>query len=195
MRRILNNFFLFIIFLLVVEPAYANAGVPMIFITLPYMIIGLIPIIIIEAYILVKKIGSSFKQTVKISTIANVVSTIIGMPITWLLLVLIEMVTTDGGRAYGLNTPLKKFLAVTLQAPWLIPYEGDFYWMIPTATLSLLIPFFFASWFIEYKMAQKMLKRTDLTLVKRGVFLANVTSYTILFILTIIWLIIAVTTH
>jgi len=159
----------------------------MIFITLPMLIIGLIPIILAETFILMRVISVSFKCGIKISAIMNAVSTVIGIPITWGSLVLIQMIT-GGGSAYGLQTPLQKFLAVTWQAPWLIPYESDLYWMVPAASLVLLIPFFFASYLIESLILRRILKQIDKALVNRGVFIANLYSYSILFILAFFWL-------
>lgn len=190
-KKVLILSFPFLSFLLLTKPAYADIGVPMIFVTLPYMVIGLIPIILIESYVLVKKLKIPFKQTIRISVIINIVSTIIGIPITWVFLVLFQMVT-GGGRSYGLQTSLQKFLAVTWQSPWLIPYESDLNWMIPSATLVLLIPFFFASWFIEYRIAKNILKQIWASILKKGIFAANLISYTILFAFTVVWLIIAI---
>lgn len=50
----LNNFHLTIfgVLFILVSPAYANVGVPMIFITLPGMLLALLPIIAIESKVL-----------------------------------------------------------------------------------------------------------------------------------------------
>ncbi|HPT07698.1 MAG TPA: hypothetical protein PLO85_06120 [Candidatus Omnitrophota bacterium] len=173
-----------------VSPAYADMGAPMIFITLPMLIIGLIPIIFLETFVLLKIMRIDFKAALKTSAFMNGISTIIGIPLTWVLLVLLQMFT-GGGAAYGLQTPLKKFLAVTWQAPWLIPYESDLYWMIPAASLVLLIPFFFASYFVEAIIARRMQKSLDTGLLKKSVFVANVVSYAILFVLTLAWLLVS----
>ncbi|HLP48875.1 MAG TPA: hypothetical protein VK469_23240 [Candidatus Kapabacteria bacterium] len=165
--------------------AYANAGVPMIFITLPDMVIGLIPIIFIESYVLFKNLKKTFKICFKTSAIANTVSTLLGIPVTWLLLVVLQQLT-GGGRAYGMDTPSKKLLSVTWQAPWLIPYEKELYWMIPSATLVLLIPFFFASWFIEYQLSKRKLPDVENAVIKKSFFLANLVSYILLALVVLI---------
>jgi hypothetical protein len=64
---------------------------------------------------------------------------------------------TGGGSAHGLRTLSAKLLAVTWQSPWLIPYEDDLVWMVPAAALCLLVPFFFASVYIEYQVARRVL--------------------------------------
>ncbi|MBI3353090.1 MAG: hypothetical protein HY036_10995 [Nitrospirae bacterium] len=156
----------------IVTPAYADAGVPMIFITFPSMLIALIPIIIIESIVMSRYLSLATGRSLKAASIGNIVSTVIGIPLTWLLLVILQLLT-GGGSAYGLNGPFKKFLAITWQAPWLIPYESELYWMIPAATLILLVPFFFASWLIEYKVEKRLLSDIAADRVNRAVRDAN----------------------
>ena len=159
--------------------ATANAGVPMIFLAMPALGLSIIPIIIIEAMFLSKKLELTTTSAFKTTTISNLVSTIVGIPLTWLLLVLIQMLA-GGGGAYGLDTTLGKVLSVTLQAAWLIPYESDLHWMIPVAGLVLLVPFFFASWWSEYFVTKKMLKEHSAQRVKIVVRNANIITYALL---------------
>ncbi|MGD2118508.1 MAG: hypothetical protein PVG66_09125 [Chromatiales bacterium] len=167
------------IFLCVPSVASANAGVPMIFLAMPVLGFSIIPIIIIEAIFLSKKLELASPSAFKTTTISNLVSTIVGIPLTWLLLVLIQMLA-GGGGAYGLDTTLGKVLSVTLQAGWLIPYESDLHWMIPVAGLVLLVPFFFASWWSEYFVTKKMLKDHSAQRVKIAVRNANIITYVLL---------------
>ncbi len=71
---------------LVPAPAYANAVIPMIFVTLPAMIVALLPIIAIESYVVWSWIGASAWYSVWVVSVANVASTLIGIPVTWVLL-------------------------------------------------------------------------------------------------------------
>jgi len=156
-----------------------DIGLPMIFVAIPVMVVTLLPVVCLEAIVLRCSIGITYKQATKASFLTNLASTLLGIPMSWLLLVLIQMIT-GGDRAYGLKTPLTKFLAVTWQAPWLIPYESDLYWMIPAAGLFLLIPFFFVSWCVEYLVARRILKGVDPISTRRGVRNANIASYGLL---------------
>jgi hypothetical protein len=156
-----------------------DIGLPMIFVAIPVMAVALVPIVCLEAIVLRYYIGITYKQATKASALTNIASTLLGIPMSWLLLVLIQTIT-GGDRAYGLKTPLTKFLAVTWQAPWLIPYESDLYWMIPAAGLFLLIPFFFVSWYVEYLVARRILKDLDPISTRRGVRNANIASYGLL---------------
>ncbi|MBL4797537.1 MAG: hypothetical protein JKY50_08995 [Oleispira sp.] len=168
-------------FLLLIIPglAYANAGVPMLFLAMPVFLISLIPIIAIETLYISKSLELSMGQSLKTVSISNIVSTIIGIPLTWFLLVLVQMVT-GGGGAHGINSFMGKVLAVTWQAPWLIPYEDDLNWMIPIAGLVLLIPFFFASWWSEYFVSKKLNKSLPSLNIKIKVRNANLITYSFL---------------
>ncbi len=159
--------------------ASANAGVPMIFLAMPTLGLSIIPIIVIEAIYLSKKLELTIYTAFKTTTLSNLFSTIVGIPLTWLLLVFIQMLA-GGGGALGLDTTLSKVLSVTLQAAWLIPNESDIHWMIPVAGSVLLVPFFFASWWSEYVMSKKMLKGHPAQRIKIEVRNANIITYALL---------------
>ena len=162
--------------------AEANVGVPMLFVSWGAMLLALLPIIVIETCILSMQLGLSLGSSIKVAAIANGVSTLIGIPVAWFLLVLAQMFT-GGGSAYGLDTAWKKFLAVTWQAPWLIPYEDDLDWMVPSAGLALLVPFFFASWWIEAWVVSYYVHIPGQVAVSHAVLIANQVTYGILALL------------
>jgi len=87
---------------------------------------------------------------------------------------------TGGGGAYGIDSVIGKVLAVTWQAPWLIPYEEDINWMIPVAGLVLLIPFFFTSWWSEYFVSKKINKTLPSLSIREKVRNANLITYSLL---------------
>ncbi|MCJ8351466.1 hypothetical protein [Moritella sp.] len=159
--------------------AYANAGVPMLFLAMPAFLLSLVPIITIESLYISKSLELSISQSLKTVSISNLASTIIGIPITWLLLVVVQMVT-GGGSAYGIDSVMGKVLAVTWQAPWLIPYEKDLNWMIPVAGLVLLLPFFFVSWWSEYFVSKSINKSLPPISIKNKVRNANLITYSLL---------------
>lgn len=169
------------------DAANANAGVPMLFVTLPAMILALAPIIVIEAIVIGRTLRSPAISHARSVTISNAISTIVGIPITWLALVA-SQIFSGGSSAHGLSTPMQKFLAVTWQAPWLIPYESELHWMLPAASLSLLIPFFFASVFIETPIVSNLECSHSRSEVKTAVFRANAVSYALLALLNFMWL-------
>ena len=163
----------------------------MLFLTLPAMIIALVPVIAVESIVVGRLLGTTAISKAKSVAIANVASTLIGLPLTWVALVAVQLVS-GGGSAYGLVTPTQKLLAVTWQAPWLIPYEGDLYWMVPAASLFLLVPFFFASYFVEALIVVGLNNKLPRVQVRSAVFRANIVSYLLLAIFTLGWLVLAV---
>jgi hypothetical protein len=169
----------FVVVLLFPEPACANIGVPMIAVTLPWMVLALVPVILIEGFILARRHTLPFSLAASVMSKANILSTFIGIPVTWLVLMLLQMLT-GGGTSHGIKTVAERFLAVTWQAPWLIPYESELYWMIPAAFLVLSLPFFISSYYLESFIVGKKLNDLPLPSLKQSVLFANLASYALL---------------
>ncbi len=153
-----------------------------------------IPIVIIEAWVARRIVELDWKTSLKKTALANAVSTLIGIPLTWGVLVVIEIILSQGGRAYGINTFTGKLIAVTVQAPWLIPYESDLDWMIPSASIVLLIPFFLTSVYVE-RWIFGMKSQIDKTKIKSWSFKANLLTYGLLQAILVCFLIYGVAKH
>lgn len=137
---------------LAAPPAHANMGIPMLAVVWPVMWILLVPIILMEAAVGTKLLHLEFIHALRIAAIANLISTLIGVPVTWLLLMIFELRVGKGGGVYGLDTLQGRLLSVTLQSPWVLPYEEK--WVIPAASLFLCIPFCMMSVWAEFNSAQ-----------------------------------------
>lgn len=186
-------------------PAVADAGVPMLAVTWPGMLLALVPIVLLEAWVLKLRLGLAARSSLRFSLLANLASTVVGIPITWGVLVVLEMIVMALGGGIAVSAPWQRLLSVTVYAPWLVPYESELYWMVPGATLALLPAYFLASWAIEYRVIQFLLRReasrrsepdrsaTAGRSVRRAVLAANAASYVLLAILTLVWLAMAVT--
>jgi hypothetical protein len=91
------------------------------------------------------------------------------------------------------NTRWKRVVAVTLFAPFLLVGEddGEEDWMAPAVILSLLIPCFFASWYIESLVADGMLQGYGFStnLVEYGLLVANLASYGVMALVVVLWLV------
>jgi hypothetical protein len=105
---------------------------------------------------------------------ANLASTLVGIPATWLLLFVLEAWLARG--AFGLDTPSQRVLAVTLQSPWLIPYENAT-WMVPAAAVVLCVHFFFMSVPVEYFCAKRFAREVSSSLLWRWSWIANGLTY------------------
>lgn len=167
----------------------------MIFMTLPAMMYLIVPVIVIE-FLAGKRLLSdetSKKRWIGL-TIANLVSTFLGWPLAWIALVFIQM-TTGGGGAHGLDSPLGVILSVTQQAPWLMPYEDQLYWMVPIAMAVLLVPFFFVSVFSERLILGFIWKQETKSVVRRFSWKAHIWSYGFLFLVVIVYAIYSLKTN
>ena len=175
-------FYTLLFLLLISNPANADIGLPMLFVTLPAMLIALVPVVLVEAFVLSRRLNFTFADVLKPVAYANTFSTLIGVPLTWVALAALELGT--GGSSFdGFETTRQKLLAVTWQAPWLMPHGAHDYelrWMMPTAMLVLLVPFFFASWLSEYLVMLLFVKTISRSQLSRGMLAANLASYVLL---------------
>ena len=162
-------------------PAHADIGLPLIAVFLPPMWLALIPIFVVEAAVIGRLLATPFRRTIVPASVGNLVSTLAGIPLMWLLLATTELVCC--GEAKGLATPGAKIYAVTIQAPWLIPYERDFHWMIPVALLVFAIPCYALSVLIEAPFNVIAFKTIPKKLVWRATAAANLASYVCLALL------------
>ena len=184
-----------LLLIILTSPAYANIGVPMIFITLPGMLLALMPIIAIESKVFCRYFSFNKFQIVKYTAITNSISTIIGIPFAWLIhtVLIILFAYAQSSLFPHANIfnqkGLSLFFQVTLGAAWLGPVENQLYWMIPAACIFLLLPNFFASCYIEYFIMKKLIKNFDSALIRSATFKANKISYSFLAIVAIIWLV------
>lgn len=153
-----------------------------------------IPIVIIEAWVARRIVELDWETSIAKVGIANAVSTLIGIPITWGVLVIIEIILSQGGRAYGIDTLSGKLIAITVQAPWLIPYESDLDWMVPAASIVLLIPFFFVSVFIERWIFGRR-SQIDKIKIKSWSWKANLLTYGLLQAALVCFLIYGIVKH
>ena len=169
--------------------ASANVGLPMIIFVIPAFGLSIIPIILIEAIYLGKSLSLSANAAIKTSTISNIISTIFGIPVTWILFLVFQLfqflilggvMLVIGDFSFNLDSKLFMLLAVPLQAAWLGPYESDLHWMIPVAGFVLLVPFFFMSWWVEYIVAKRILTEHPAQSIKVAVRNANIITYALL---------------
>src|SRR4051812_33899682 len=95
-----------------------DMGLPMIVPSMSLMVIALLPIIIGEAYFISRRLSIDNLKTLPPVAFANFISTLIGIPVTWLILAVLEMVT-GGGARLDLGPVWEKIFAMTWQAPWI----------------------------------------------------------------------------
>lgn len=162
---------------------FADIGLPMISLILPAAWLLLVPIIVLEALVGVRVTKTPFRQTVFAAAVANLFSTILGIPLAWFTLALVEGLLF--GTANGLDSFWAKIYAVTIQSSWLMPYEKDLDWMIPIAAIVLAVPLWMMSVVTEYFIVKRMLPELPAALKWQWMWKANAVSY--LFLLAVIF--------
>jgi hypothetical protein len=181
-------------------PLLADAGLPMIFVTWPAMMIALIPTIAIEALLIQRRTHGPMGKTLLRSSVANAASTVLGIPMTWMALLAVEIFVGEPvSRVLNWDkSVIGKIVGFIIYSPWVMPSPGSL-WVVPLAVLVLLVPFYFVSMWIERWVIQYMLTadtsdsaaEAELarSTVRTAVRDANLLSYGILFALTSIWLV------
>ena len=158
-------------------PLSANAGVPVVFFSYPMMILALVPIILIEFFLISKKISADWRPVLKGVIWGNLASTLFGFPLAWFLLLGLEAATTGMSCGPGFDTPLKAVLTTLFEAAWLCPHDAQLSWLIPSAIFINLFLAYFISIFIEYQILKYFTRFPDTLLLKRMVWRANLISY------------------
>lgn len=109
---------------------YANAGAGFLMLSIPMLMIGLVPIIVVETPFIARLLGLGFRRSLWVSSCANLASTIAGAVIA---------IGLDFAMIAGGSSGLEPSKAVML--------------------LSLL-PMFFVTWWLEARVVRKMEPRS-----------------------------------
>ncbi len=191
MKEIFKNlgvvFFIFL--LLPIGIVSANSGLPMILMTFPAMIFALIPIILIEAGVLKKSLNIWYKKAILSFGFANLITTIIGFPLSWGLLLGLELLTTGGSCGPGFHNIGTSIITVIMEAAWICPWEEQLFWMVPIAFIICLIIAYFISVWIEYVVLKRIFNAFEASKIKKIVLIANSITYSLLIVLNFIYLI------
>jgi hypothetical protein len=179
------------------QSALADVGVPTIMLFEPLMISLLLPVIFVEFMIMRKHLRSLPKlKILKAVSISNVCSTLIGFPITWMMVLIIQILysTLLNSSLDFFKIEWKKQIQIRyfLEPAWSAPHEHPTNVEMLGIGISLtimLIASFFMSYWIEHKITSKICKETDISLIKKSVWHANIASYILLFVSGIVCII------
>ncbi len=128
----------------------ADAGVPMIAVLWPGFWVLLLPIVVLESVVARRVLGLNWLKAVQLSAEANLLSTLVGVPLTWGALVLIEMTALGLGGLLTQNPPAwLSYAMLPFMTPWLAPPSEDDLWVIPAAAAWMLVIMFFATVWLE----------------------------------------------
>jgi len=107
----------------------ADVGLPMIFVTFPLMFLALVPVILVETRVAKPKLEGTFGKPAWAIGVANVVSTIIGVPIAWAAMLGVDLLADRlnlVGNGQGLTVR-----DVIFGAAWTGPPDNSHDWIVP----------------------------------------------------------------
>jgi hypothetical protein len=104
----------------------ADVGVPMIVIQWPLMLFALVPVILVEVFTIRRWLPLSTREAFKGITLGNLLSTLVGIPLAWLLMfgLALGADVAQSHWKFELNGPVWAVLGFLLNAAWLAPYES-----------------------------------------------------------------------
>ena len=173
--------------------ALADVGLPMIFIEWPLMLCALVPVITLESALIRRWVPLSSSDAFKGIAAANVVSTLIGVPLAWLVMLALQfaialpVLSAADKWHWNLEAPVFQVMGFILNSAWVGDEGESMMWVIPAATALLLIPCFYLSVWIESRVCFRTWKNSDPGVIRRGIYRANLASYTSLFSLACGW--------
>jgi hypothetical protein len=150
-----------------------DVGIPMLALAWPLFWLSFVPVVLIEAEVAHRQLGIDRKKALIVSATANALSTMVGIPVVWLGLVLVEFAV--GSALPGGMSPHNVLLLFPLMAAWLGPVEDER--IIFAAFVVLAIPFCAASIYLEYEVARRQLPDIDRAAVYKWARSANIYSY------------------
>ena len=128
--------------------AFADMILPIVVLAVPGMLILFIPITLLEGYVLKARLAVGFGRALWVSAVANLASTLVGLPLAHVALV-------------GFS-PVHAFVG-----------DGS----AITSLSVMLVPFFLGSLLVEYFVVRWMLRDADRRAVLIALLIGNVLSY------------------
>jgi hypothetical protein len=160
----------------------ANIGLPMVAVYLPPAWLALVPIIFIESGYGTWRYKFSFGRTLAAQATANCLSTLIGIPITWLALVLVEFVVLDQGARF-VPKPVLWVATPVLGAAWLAPVADPGWLVVATAVVILTVVFYLMSVATEGFVIARFFRDIPRNTIRSWMLRANAISYALLLLL------------
>jgi hypothetical protein len=179
------------------QPLLTHAGIPMLVVELPLMLCALGPVILLETEVVRRGLSLPYRKAIVGVAKANVLSTLIGVPLAWLIMFVIELSAGFPllSAAMKLDWPVEnfvlKYLFHALTAAWIVGSVSG----IAFATAVLLVPTFFISAFLEGRSCRRSWADLDRVSVNRSAWYANLASYSLLFLAASAWFGWAIRTH
>jgi len=128
---------------------YANLGIPMIAVQMPLLSGALPAVIFLEALLLRRWYSLDWPAALKPVILANAVSTLLGIPILWFILMMAQSGLVEPHLSTIRSLMPAAWIEVLFKPAWINFMPAERYWMVPLAFLILLIPAFFMTIVVE----------------------------------------------
>lgn len=164
---------------------YANVGVPMLALAWPAEWLALIPIVALESEIMRRSLNVQFKAMIWPVTKANLISTLVGVPVAWIAMLTPMMLVGFLSQFVPAETEIPnavQYLLFPLTAAWVM---GSSSWQIYAAFLVLAVPFCLMSIFLEKGTIGCFFPNKPKKCIRAAVVRANIWSYVLLCIAAI----------
>ncbi len=146
----------------------------------PLQWLSLVLVVFIESLVVGWTTGVPLARVLKQVGLANVISTLIGVPIAWIVMFAVQLVTGITLWKLRGDSELGR-LGYVLNAAWV----GDNRTEVRAAVVVLSIAFCIASVLIERWWLCRNLTALDIRALRRGVLLGNIASYVMLAAMTV----------
>ncbi len=159
--------------------AFANVGLPMLALAWPTAWVAILPVCMVEGAFARRMLNLPTGQALKVSFVANLISTLFGVPLAWGLSCVVGCLIILPLAALPEPTQRWGFLMLgwIAYAPWLPPGAEQHKWWIPLAGLILCLPFYAMSVRIETSIAGRMLPDAPTEDIRRWSLCANRVTY------------------
>ena len=152
----------------------ANAAIPVFFPQPLLMLAALVPIVVVEGFLLKRTLGVSYREVLA----ANVLSTACGIPLAFL-----AILCLDAGLTRGENGWLQLGFSSSILSRGL-----QHWWILPLAILAVALPCFALSVFVEGRYFRRRVRPVDTRILWAAVVRANGYSYAVLLAIDCLWL-------
>lgn len=167
--------------------AHANAGVPMLALAWPAQWLALIPIILLECAVSRQSIQVPFRQLILPVAKANLISTLVGIPLAWAFMLIPLFGVGLGLSLMPASAEMPIYMdhvLLPLTAAWV---GGKSAWQVYFAFVVLTVPFCIVSIIIEERILCRSFPAHSHCVIRAVAVRANVCSYVLLSALALIF--------
>jgi hypothetical protein len=148
----------------------------------------LVVIIAVEVFFLAYHLQIPAIRVIHVVTFSNLCSTLVGAPLVWIFLAIIQELLGGSFYWFGYDTFWQQTLTTIASFPGLTPYKGMNSYHLSLASVILHLVFLVLSYYMERAISLKLLPDCSKSLVSKAVFWGNISTYSIMIPTTIFFI-------